>query len=82
MQTEMAKKSGFIRLKNRMAFHALSGVGRKCRDSPRRNAKNEAVSSVPEGETVASEKPVKNPFGGMGNGSSAIDNHNTRSAGS
>ena len=37
MQTEMAKKSGFIRLKNRTAFHGLYGVAPKRRNQSHRN---------------------------------------------
>ena len=54
MQTEMAKKSGFIRLKNRTAFHGLYGVARERRDQSRRNTGNKAMSFASGDETSRS----------------------------
>ena len=65
MQTEMAKKSGFIRLKNGTVFRALSGAERKRRDWPRRNAEDEVAAFVPDAENGRVETAGVNLFDGI-----------------
>jgi len=59
MQTEMAKKSGFIRLKNGTVFRALSNAGWKRRGGPRRNAESEAWAFLVDDENWLSENARK-----------------------